>query len=209
MSDVSGATTPAQDTPQTGQAPTMVSSGEKPISSTAPAEGSPTPAAGAPQAVEQKPAVPEKYNLKLPDGALLGAGHVEKVASFAKERGLSEAQAQALLERENETVSTYMRDHNDAFKKQTETWVQELTTDKEFGGEQLNENGQLAYRAASQWFGEEFVDLIKQANLNHHPMLFRGLVRLGRAMADDKLVMGAHGGMPVKSTAEVFYGKQE
>jgi hypothetical protein len=46
--------------------------------------------------------VPEKYDLKLPEASLLDASHVEKLTAFAKERGLSNDEAQALLERENQ-----------------------------------------------------------------------------------------------------------
>src|SRR5688572_20896218 len=56
---------------------------------------------------EQKPVVPEKYDLKLPEGSLLEAAQMEKISAYAKEKGLSNEQAQELLERENDAVSGY------------------------------------------------------------------------------------------------------
>lgn len=152
--------------------------------------------AEAKESVEQKPVVPEKYDLKLPKDALLDASAIEKIAAYAKEQGLSNESAQKLLERENQTVSEYVNEQKSKHKQINDTvWKNELVADKEFGGQHLEENGKLAHRAAEAFFGESFIDEVKALGMNHNPILFKGLVRIAKAMSDDRLVIpGAQAG---------------
>ena len=53
---------------------------------------------------EEKPAVPEKYDLKAPEGSLLAEPMLEKIAAFARERGFSQEQAQAMVEHESASL---------------------------------------------------------------------------------------------------------
>ncbi len=161
------------------------------------------------EAKPEAPKPPEKYELKMPENSPLDPNAIERVASYAKEKGLTNEQAQELLTREHEAVSQFAESQKAMISQKETQWAEELKADKEFGGSQLDEHGQLAYRAASKWFGEEFVDVLKSAKLNHYPPLFKGLVRLGKAMSDDQFVRGGSGPAPVKSMAEKFYGKQE
>lgn len=145
------------------------------------------------------PVVPEKYDLKLPEGSPLDASQVEAVSSYAKEQKLSQETAQAILDRESKANEVLVRQN-------TKVWLEELRNDKEFGGNELEANGELAFKAAEKWFGNEFAALIKKAHLNNHPMLFKGLVRLGKANADDTFVKANSIGGIEKSEAELFYG---
>lgn len=140
------------------------------------------------QAVDPKketPAVPEKYELKIPEGSNVDQAEVAKVEAFAKERGLDNKSAQAVLEGRHALVAEQQSNLETLNGK---TWKDELIADKDFGGEKFEESGLLAYDAAKRFGGEGFAEELKVSKLNHHPDLFRMLVRVGQAMQDDKFV---------------------
>src|SRR3972149_1235780 len=98
--------TPAQGTPAAGEP-----AKETPAATPA-AEGAPSPAVAAAAApteekpVAEKPVVPQKYELKLPEGSQLDQARIDSLSAYAKEKGLSNEQAQAILDRESDAVSS-------------------------------------------------------------------------------------------------------
>lgn len=205
-------TTATAETSDAGKdAKTLVTGSETPPESTPEVKADASkesPKTDAPK--EEKTVVPEKYDLKLPQGSDLTTDYVEKVASFAKERGLSNEQAQAVLDREIEARASVVEGQKQAIEQSNQKWFQALQSDSEIGGANLEQNGELAHRAAAHWFGEEFVNVIKQSKLNHYPALFKGLVRLGREMSDDQLVNPhAQQGGKKLSRAEILYGSKD
>lgn len=159
---------------------------------------------------EAKPNVPAELKLELPKDSKLDATDLERVLSYAKEKGLSSEQASELLARENEAVASYAERTEQNLKQTNEvTWKNELMADPEFGGAKFEEHGQIAQRAAEKFFGKEFADELKATNLNHQPALFRGLVRIGKMLQDDKSVIPGLGGNEQRPIEKIFYGKQQ
>lgn len=163
-----------------------------------PASGEKPPESEGKGPEEEKKVAPEAYDLKLPEGTRLDASRVEALSSYAKEKGLSQEAAQAILDHEH-TAFEQLANQNH------KVWANELMSDKEFGGQALKENGEIAYKAAEKWFGPEFVDLVRKAQLNNNPLLFKGLVRLGRASQNDTFIRGGSQGEGEKSDADLFY----
>src|SRR5690348_5541591 len=63
---------------------------------------------GAEPKAESTPKVEIKYELKAPEKSLLPATHAEKIVSLAKERGLSNEQAQAVYDAESAHFKEYV-----------------------------------------------------------------------------------------------------
>jgi hypothetical protein len=91
----------------------------------APKAGAPAPAATAAPEVKKEEI---KYELKAPEGASLDAAALEGYVSFAKEHGLTPAQAQKILERDvasqkaaNEALMTQVRDADQKSLKEIQT----------------------------------------------------------------------------------------
>lgn len=164
------------------------------------------PKAEEPKQEEPKKVVPEKYDLKLPDGAILDASYIEKISDLAKAKGFSNEEAQERLNETNKFVSSFVEGQKAlAATVNDKQWYDELKNDREIGGDKFTESGQLAYNAAVEIFGEEFPAKIAEMKLNHNPMLFRGLVKLGKLMANDKTVTGGKLPKAEKSMAERIY----
>lgn len=159
---------------------------------------------------EEKPAVPEKYELKLPEGSSLDKSALEGVEQFAKEHKLTQEQAQAVLEKQNEAVAGFWSKQQAQVKELNDvTWFNELKDDKEIGGEKFKEHGHLAYKAGVKVFGEGFMDKIIAAKLNHYPEFFKGLVKLGKESQEGEFVNGGNSPPSKKPLEERLYGSKQ
>lgn len=158
-----------------------------------------------------KSVVPEKYDLKLPEGSQLDASAVEKIASFAKERGLSNEQAQAVLQRDHEAKASFEaanKPGGEDWVKRTADWEKAALADKEIGGsaEALKANAELGRRVLSKFFPESMAKYLTDSGLGSHPDVIRGFVKIGKMMADDQLVVPGKDEGQKKSMAQIFYG---
>lgn len=146
------------------------------------------------EAAQSKPAeeaksVPEKYELKLPEGSVLDAARVEKVIAFAKANGLSQDEAQRVLERENDAVAQFAKEQNDNFERVKGQWLDEAKSDTEFGGEKLKESVMLSNNVIKKFGSDKLRESLNATGLGNHPELVRMLVRIGKEMGPDKLVV--------------------
>jgi hypothetical protein len=153
-----------------------------------------------------KPAVPEKYELKLPDGALVKPDQLEKIALYAKEQGFSQEQAQKYLERESAVISDFVKNQQEGLKTQTQAWVNEIKNDKEIGGAKYDESLQHANRALDRWAPPEFVQMLKDTGLANHPAMVRTFFKISQAMKDDAMIIPPNHNGGGKSAAELLYG---
>ena len=153
--------------------------------------------------------VPEQYTLKLPDGAVLDASAVEEVAAFAKERKLTNEEAQAILERDNAKIASYHEAQRQKLAQQVEQWVVEAKADKEIGGEAFPKNVEMAKRVLDRFAPQEFKDALNETGLGNHPELIRVFARIAKAMSEDQLVVGGPSAQTQKSPEEVFYPTQK
>lgn len=155
-----------------------------------------------------KPVVPEKYELKLPEGSQLKADALEKIASFAKEQGFTNEQAQKLVDAKSDAVSEFVaQQQEDINKKIRIDWVEEAKADKEIGGEAFGKNAELAKRVVDRYFTDSFKKALNDTGLGNHPELIRGFVRMGKKMSESEFVIpGAQNTGNKKSMEDVFYG---
>jgi hypothetical protein len=157
----------------------------------------------------QPKVVPEKYDIKLPEGSKLDASHVEKIALFAKERGLSNEDAQAIVERDQKLLSAREEAMTQEVRKIVEGWPTQAKADPEIGGEAFDKNVELAKRVVDRIDKEgSLKKLLNESGYGNHPDVLRAFVRMGKMMTEDQLVIpGAQAGGK-KSIEEVFYGPQ-
>lgn len=158
---------------------------------------------------EQKTVVPEKYDLKPPKDSPLSVAHLEKLSSYAKEKGLSNEQAQTLLERESQAVSDFTADLKESQSKLTQTWFDQAKNDKEIGGEAFKQNAELAKRVVGRFGTDEFKKELSKTGLGNHPELLRVFSRIGKAMSEDQLVIPGVQAGGKKSIESLLYGDAE
>ena len=154
------------------------------------------------------PALPDKYELKLPDNSLLDPSTIERISTYAKEKGLSNEAAQEVLNRENAAVTAYHEAQNQQVTEIRNAWVKEAEADKEIGGDKFKENLSLAKRVVDRFGSEAFKTALNETGFGNHPEVIRTFARIGLLMADDKLVTSGQSSGGTKTMEETFYGKQ-
>lgn len=149
--------------------------------------------------------VPDKYDLKLPDGSLLDAKATEKVSSFAKEMKLTQTEAQAVLERESALLASYVDNQKQHLAQQQKEWVESVKVDKELGGDNFNKNIEMAKRVVDRYGTDSFKKALNDSGLGNHPELVRFVSRIGKAMSEDQLVLPGTSPAGKKSLEDIFY----
>jgi hypothetical protein len=137
--------------------------------------------------------VPEKYELKLPEGSHLKPADIERISAHAKEQKLTAEEAQADLEIESDVVKTYVEGQKAA------------KADPEIGGDEFPKKAELIKRVVDRFAPEGFKKALETTGLGNHPELNRFLYRIGKSMADDQLVMPGSAPAPKKSVESLFY----
>jgi hypothetical protein len=155
----------------------------------------------------QKPVVPEKYDLKLPDDSGLDATLSERTAAIARELGLSNEHAQKALEfvaQEAQahadaiaeaTIQSYQKGGTEWTKRVAE-WQQTTAADPALG--KTPEERQAAINAGKtvlRKYGETHPDdelqltaYLDNAGLSDHPAVARFFAWLGKAMGEGEYV---------------------
>lgn len=168
-----------------------------PTNTPASAADSTTPGTGA------KPADAAKaLMLTLPEGSPLTPEHVQRLTAFAQKTGLSQEQAQAVLDDQSSGLAAHMDSMQTKHVEQVQAWDQSLRSDKDIGGAHLDAN-LAAGRAALEKFGTpELITALRDTGYNSFPPLVKLLVRIGKAMGEDTLATGSGAG--AKSEADIL-----
>lgn len=155
----------------------------------------------------QETAVPEKYELKLPEGSMLDPGYLKEVEAFAKDCKLSAEDAQLVVDRDNDVVSKFVGAQKAAMEKQSNEWRQQIAADREIGGEHLERNAELSRRLIEKFFPQTVRKWLDETGYGNHPDLFRGFVEIAKATGEDRMVIPSrHGGANKRSVADLLYG---
>lgn len=183
--------------------------GTPPATPPEPKPGETPPAGSTPPAAktgDQGTPPADPFDLKAPKDSYLDNTAVDSVKAFAKEKGLSPDQAQALLERESANVASFVEQQEKAREELRTSWLEQAKTDKEIGGDGFNANAELAKRVVEKFGTDDFKKALDESGLGNHPELVRILARIGKAMGNDTLVVpGSISGTPRPSMAERLY----
>lgn len=152
-----------------------------------------------------------KYELKIPEGSQIGKDAVDGIVAFAKENKLSADAAQKILDRESEAVSSFAKYQQEQYKAKQEAWVNEIKNDKELGGseEAFVQNMEYAKRVVDRFGTDAFKKTLNETGLGNHPELVRIFNKIGRSMAEDRLVTAGTKNSAGKSMEDIFYGSKQ
>ena len=161
--------------------------------------------AEAKQAQEAKAkGAPEKYDIKVPEGMTLDQTSLDKVSPIFKEIGLNNEQAQKLADAYMDIQKAQAEKQEASFQ----TFVKELKeeTIKELGA---NYKEQLAFAAKvkERFLSPETMEKLNATGLSNDKNIVSDLIKIGRLIAEDKLVDGKSDKLTDKSPADVMYGK--
>jgi hypothetical protein len=162
------------------------------VSNAAPAAGTAAPAsanaaAGTQDSKAAEQAVPEAYDLKMPEGVELDQAAASEFTAIAKELKLDQAAAQKLAD----VGAKMVQRQAEAHAKLVESWVEQVKTDKDIGGDKLAENLGVARKALEAFGTPELRDVLNATGLGNHPEVIRAFYKVGKAISEDRFVGGA------------------
>lgn len=202
---------PAQVSPQADGSTLIAQDAPKPVETESILGKSAEQAAVTPAVEQGKPvAVPEKYDLKLKDNSGLDQSHVDALQSFAKERGLSNDQAQSILDRDAERLASFTKSSIETAKAMGQKWVEEVKADAEIGGQHFQKTVEDAVSVINRFGTPELKKVLNSSGLGNHPEVIRMISRIAKTMGNDQLVVSnMDQALPEKkSPAEILYGKK-
>ena len=165
-------------------------------------EASGTDEAGA----EGSQEVPDTYaDFTLPEGMEVDELGLEKVTPLFKELGLTQENAQKLIDAYAEQIQAGSQKQMDDFTQLMNDWREQSANDKEFGGEKFEENVKLAKSAINKYGTPELKQLLEDHGVGNHPEMIRFMVRVGQTLKED--VPGAAGAVsnPVADRVAQLY----
>lgn len=157
-----------------------------------------------PKGDDKKPVniAPEKYEFTAGKDQELDAEAVAAFEPIARELGLSNEQAQKIVDVYGSTIMPQiMKQQNEAWQKQTTEWAETVKADKELGSTESIGNAQ---KAMDQFGTPELKQYLNDSGLGNHPELFRIFSRIGKAMSEDGFVSGSSENS--RSAADVLFG---
>lgn len=149
---------------------------------------------------------PEKYEIKFAETIATDPEVLQEFESVAREYNLTNEQAQKLADVGSKLSEKMAEKQAEVHAKQVEEWRSLSMSDKEFGGEKLNENIAVAKTAMTKFATPELVDLLNASGLGNHPEVIRAFYKVGKAISSDDKVVTGKPPVPPKSRAETLYG---
>ena len=185
MSDSNAATsTPSNDAGEPKTTDTA------PVTTDGTVASTPRAAAADPQTNDTKaaePQVPETYELQMPEGVELDKATADEFTTIAKELKLDQAAAQKLADIAAKQAQRQVEAHTAL----VESWVEQVKTDKDIGGDKLDENLSIARKALDTFGTPELRDVLNASGLGNHPEVIKAFLKAGKAISEDRFVAGA------------------
>ncbi|WP_140179420.1 peptidase [Providencia stuartii] len=157
-----------------------------------------------PKGDDKKPvsAAPEKYEFTAGEGQELDKEAVAAFEPIARELGLSNEQAQKIVDVYGSTIIPQIAKQQEAaWQKQVTEWAETVKADKELGSVESIGNAQ---KAMDQFGTPELKQYLNDSGLGNHPELFRIFSRIGKTMSEDGFVSGSSEN--ARSAADVLFG---
>lgn len=130
--------------------------------------------------------VPDTYaDFVMPEGVEVDAGLLAEATPLFKELGLTQEQAQKLVDFQAKQVQASSQSQVDAFNQLMNDWQQQAKNDKEFGGDKFEENISIARSAVDKFGTPELKQLLEEHGVGNHPEVIRFMLKVGKLTQED------------------------
>lgn len=164
---------------------------QEPAPASPPAAAPATPPADAPPAA---PGVPEKYEFaNLPEGYKLDEAALGEWSGVFKELGLTQEQAQKLVEMDAKRFSAANSPEAqqaaavEARNNQVAQWEASIKQDKDLGGANFEASVGVAQKALAEFGTPELSTMLKESGLGSHPEVVRFFHKVGKELGEGSL----------------------
>lgn len=145
-----------------------------------------TDAAGQQTDGEGSQTTPDTYaDFAMPEGVTVDSAMLNEAVPLFKELGLTQDQAQKLVDFQAKQVQASSQSNVDAFNQLMNDWQEQSRNDKEFGGDKFEENIGIARSAIDKFGTPELKQLLEEHGVGNHPEVIRFMVNVGKLTAED------------------------
>ena len=138
---------------------------------------------------QQQSTAPEKYEpFNFGENQAIDPTSIEQFSTAAREAGLSQEQAQKVLDSLAPSVATKLRAD---LVRQAGEWLKASEADPEFGGAAFEANKGIAVGAYQKLATPELREILNNSGLCNHPEVIRLFYRIGKMTSQDSGVKGA------------------
>ena len=152
-----------------------------------------------------KPVVPEKYEFKAPEGVTLDSKAVEGFTPIAKELGLTQEQAQKLVDFYGGQLGGLAQAQAAAKQAEVDKWASDAKADPEIGGANFDANVSTAMKAIARFGSPALKEMLVESGLGNHPELVRFCMKVGASISEDTLALGGKVSTGQRDAASVLY----
>ncbi|WP_304642455.1 hypothetical protein [uncultured Parasutterella sp.] len=143
---------------------------------------------GTKEEAPQQRTAPEKYEpFSFGENPAIDPTQIEQFSTAAREAGLSQEQAQKVLDSLAPSVATKLRAD---LVRQAGEWLKASEADPEFGGAAFEANKGIAVSAYQKLATPELRDILNNSGLCNHPEVIRLFYRIGKMTSQDSGVKG-------------------
>jgi hypothetical protein len=162
---------------------------------------------------DKKASIPEKYDLKLSKESLLSNDDIERISRYAREKGLTQEQAVERLSEEEKIAKkgadAYEKKQQELLAAENKRWIEAGMADSEIGGDKYKESAELAKRVVEKFGTKELMEGLDNSGLGNYHEFVKMMSRIGRAMDNDRLIIGDQTNKQPKDIAERMYGGEK
>ena len=150
--------------------------------------------------------VPEKYDIKVPDGMTLDEAALAEFDPIARELNLSNEQAQKLADVYSKRMADIVQKQQESWKQTTAQWANDVKADKEIGGQNMDASIRHAQNALNKFGTPELRAQMDATGMGNNPEVVRVFARIGKAMAEDSFVNASRDGAQSDPAKTMFPG---
>jgi hypothetical protein len=125
--------------------------------------------------------------VKLPEGVEADAVLLDEFKPIAKELGLDSAKSQRLVDLAVKMQNRWAEKSQEHWTRTNQKWMEEVKSDKDVGGANLQANLSAARNAIKHFGGDALRTAIDELGVGNHPVLFRAFAKIGKALAEDSV----------------------
>lgn len=151
---------------------------------------------------------PAEYaDFDLPENMEINGALLDAAQPVFKETGLSQIQAQALVDMFAGHIKADSEAQVETYKAQMKTWQDEARADSVIGGDKFDEKVGRAKAALDKFGSPGLIQMLNDTGLGNHPDMIRFAYKVGLTLAEDD----PGGGKPPieeQTPAEIMYGEK-
>lgn len=144
-------------------------------------------------------------DFQLPEGVPLDSVALDKYMPILLEANVSQDLAQKLVDLRAEEVQAQVIAAQEAHTQQVSEWGEQAKTDKEFGGDKLDENLAIAKRGLDAVGSPELTKIFDEWGIGNHPDVIRAFIKVGKMVSEDNPGSGGNAQADKQSVAQRLY----